>query len=129
MILDTNALVALLKGVSEANEALLRLEEIDDELSTTIISAYELIRGAYVSSTPEKNLAEVQDLLSNIQVLDLTLQACVEASKIYRELRKSGRLIGENDILIAGIVKACAGTLLTRDAHFKLVEGLDTMKW
>jgi tRNA(fMet)-specific endonuclease VapC len=129
LILDTNALVALLKGVPEANEAFRRLEEIGDELSTTIISAYELIRGAYVSSTPEKNLVEVQDLLSNMQVLDLTLQACVEASKIYRELRKSGRLIGENDILIAGIAKASAGTLLTRDAHFKLVEGLDTMKW
>jgi predicted nucleic acid-binding protein len=122
-------LVALLKGVSEVNEALLRLEEIDDELSTTIISAYELIRGAYVSSTPEKNLAEVQDLLSNIQILDLTLQACEEASKIYRELRKNGRLIGEHDVLIAGIVKASAGTLLTRDSHFRIVEGLDTIKW
>jgi tRNA(fMet)-specific endonuclease VapC len=129
LILDTDALVALLKGVPEVNEALLRLEEINDEFSTTIIPAYELIRGAYVSSAPEKNLAEVQNLLSNMQVLDLTLQACVEASKIYRELRKSGRLIGENDVLIAGIVKASAGTLLTRDAHFKLVEGLDTMKW
>jgi tRNA(fMet)-specific endonuclease VapC len=129
LILDTNALVALLKGSPEANEAFHRLEETDNELSTTIISAYELIRGAYVSSTPEKNLVEVQDLLSSIQILDLTLQACEEASKIYRELRKMGRLIGENDVLIAGIVKASAGTLLTRDAHFKIVEGLDTMKW
>lgn len=129
MILDTNALVALLKGVPEANEAFRRLEEIGEELSTTIISAYELIRGAYLSSTPEKNLAEVQDLLSNMRILDLTLHACEEASKIYRELRKNGRLIGENDVLIAGIVKASAGTLLTRDAHFRLVEGLDTIKW
>jgi tRNA(fMet)-specific endonuclease VapC len=129
LILDTNALVALLKGVSEANEAFRRLEESNDEPSTTIISAYELLRGAYVSSNPEKNLAEVQELLSNMQILDLTLQACEEAAKIYRELRKKGRLIGENDVLIAGIVKASAGTLLTRDTHFKLVEGLDTMKW
>ena len=129
MILDTNALVALLKGMSDANETFRRLEETDNELSTTIISAYELIRGAYVSSTPEKNIAEVQDLLSNMQVLDLTLEACEEAAKIYRQLRKSGRLIGENDMLIAGIVKASSGTLLTRDAHFKIVDGLDTMKW
>jgi tRNA(fMet)-specific endonuclease VapC len=129
LILDTNALVALLKGMSDANETFRRLEETENELSTTIISAYELIRGAYVSSTPEKNIAEVQDLLSNMQVLDLTLEACEEAAKIYRQLRKSGRLIGDNDMLIAGIVKASSGTLLTRDAHFKIVEGLDTMKW
>ena len=105
------------------------MEETDNELSTTIISAYELIRGAYVSSTPEKNIAEVEDLLSNMHVLDLTLEACEEAAKIYRQLQKSGRLIGENDMLIAGIVKASSGTLLTRDAHFKIVDGLDTMKW
>jgi Predicted nucleic acid-binding protein, contains PIN domain len=129
MILDTNALVALLKGVPEANEALRRLEESDDELSTTIISAYELLRGAYVSSNPEKNLAEVQELLSNLQVYDLTIYSCEEAARIYRELRQNGRLIGENDLLIAGIVKASGGTLLTRDAHFKQVKGLNTIEW
>ena len=129
MILDTDALVGLLKGVPEADEALRRLEENDDEPATTIISAYELLRGAYISSNPEKNLAEIQDLLSNIQVLDFTLQACEEAAKIYRDLRKNGRLIGEHDVLIAGITKAFAGTLLTRDEHFKLVQGLNTKRW
>lgn len=129
MILDTNALVALLKGVPEANEALRRLEEDDDQIATTIISAYELLRGAYLSSNPEKNLAEVQELLSNLQILDLNLQACEEAAKIYRDLRKKGRLIGEYDVLIAGIAKALAETVLTRDAHFKLVQGLSTTRW
>jgi tRNA(fMet)-specific endonuclease VapC len=129
MILDTDALVALLKGLPEADEALRRLEENNNQISTTIISAYELLRGAYISSNPEKNLAEVRELLSNIQVIDLTLQSCEEASKIYRDLRKKGCLIGEYDILIAGIAKTLADIVLTRDAHFKLVQGLTSMEW
>jgi tRNA(fMet)-specific endonuclease VapC len=129
MILDTNVLVALLKGAPEANQALLRLEETSDEPATTIISAYELLRGAYISSNQEKNLTEVRELLSNMQVLDLTLQACEEAAKIYQYLRKKGHLIGEHDLLIAGIAKAFDGTLLTRDGHFKQIQGLKTMKW
>ena len=106
MILDTNALIALRKGEPDADKAILSLEEKDDQMSTTIISSYELLRGAYISSNPEKNLAEVQELMLNIEVLDLTLQACEEASKIYRDLRKKGCLIGEDDVLTAGIAKA-----------------------
>jgi len=129
LILDTDALVALLKGLPQADVALKRLEENDDQIATTIISAYELLRGAYISSNPEKNLAEVRELLSNMEVIDLTFQACEEAARIYRNLRKSGHLIGEDDVIIAGIAKASGGTLLTRDAHFKLVQGLNTMRW
>jgi predicted nucleic acid-binding protein len=129
VILDTDALIALLKGDPDAGKAIRSLEEKDDQVTTTIISAYELLRGAYISSNPEKNLAEVQEMLSNIEVLDLTLQACEEASKIYRDLRKEGCLIGEDDVLIAGIALTRAKAIVTRDAHFKLIPGINTVEW
>jgi len=129
VILDTDALIGLLKGEPDANKAIRRFEEKDDQIATTIISAYELLRGAYISSNPEKNLAEVQELLSNIEVLDLTMQACEEASKIYRDLRKKGCFIGEDDVLIAGIAQARAKTIVTRDAHFKLIQGIKIVGW
>jgi tRNA(fMet)-specific endonuclease VapC len=129
VILDTDALVALLKGEPAADEAIRRLEEKDDQVATTIISAYELLRGAYVSSEPERNLAEVHEVLSNTEILDLTLQACEEASKIYRDLRKKGCLIGENDVLIAGIAKTHAEVVMTRDAHFKLILAITAVEW
>ena len=129
MILDTDALISLMNGEPAADKAVRRLEEQEDQIVTTIISAYEIIRGAYISSNQEKNLAKVQDVLTNIPILDLTIQSCEEASKIHRELRKKGCLIGEFDVLIAGIAKANGETVLTRDAHFRLVEGLNTIKW
>ena len=129
MILDTDALISLMNGEPSADKAIRDLEEKENQIVTTIISAYELLRGAHISSNPEKNLARVQDVLSNIPILDLTLQACEEASKIYRDLREKGCLIGEYDVLIAGIAKAHAETVLTRDGHFKIVQGLNTIKW
>ena len=129
MILDTDLLIALLKGETDANKAMERLDENGERVATTILTAYELLRGAYISSKPEKNLAEVHELLTNIEVLDLTLQACEEASKIYRDLRKAGCLIGEFDTLIAAIAKTHAETLMTRDEHFALIRGINVEEW
>ena len=129
MILDTDILVALLKGKRDANEAMQSLQEKGDEISTTIISAYELLKGAYLSSKPKDNLAEVQELLSNIHVLDLTLQACEEASKIYQDLKQAGNLIGEFDVLIAAIARTYEGTIISRDEHFKFINGIKVTKW
>jgi tRNA(fMet)-specific endonuclease VapC len=118
-----------LKGKRDANEAMHDLQEKGDEAATTIISAYELLKGAYLSSKPNDNLAEVQDLLSNIHVLDLTQKACEEASVIYRDLRKTGSLIGEFDVLIAAIVRTYDETIMTRDEHFAFIQGIKVTGW
>ncbi len=129
LILDTDILVALLKGKRDANEAMQGLQEKGDAAATTIISAYELLKGAYLSSRPKDNLAEVQELLSNIHVLDLTQKACEEASVIYRDLRKTGSLIGEFDVLIAAIVRTYDETIMTRDEHFAFIRGTKVTEW
>ena len=129
MILDTDVLIALLNGEPNAKNAIEHLEENGEKAATTIITVYELLRGAYISTNHERNLAEVQDLLSNIEILNLTIQACEEASKIYRDLRRAGRLIGEFDTLIAAIVKMHSEAVMTRDEHFSLIQGIDIVEW
>jgi len=56
-------------------------------LKTTIITAYELLKGAAISSKPQENLKIVKDLLSNIIILTLDYGSCEEASEIYSKLR------------------------------------------
>ena len=118
-----------MQGKEDAHKAMQDLEEKNAGIATTIISAYELFKGANISSRPERNLAKIQDLLSNIEILDLTLQACEEASNIYREMMKTGRLIGEFDVLIAAIAKTNVEAILTRDKHFKCIKGLEIVNW
>ena len=122
-------LIALMQGKEDAQKAMQGLEDKDDRVATTIISAYEILKGADISSRPERNLTKVQNLLSNIEVLDLTMQACQEASVVYREMERAGCLIGEFDVLIAAIAKTNGEAVLSRDKHFKSVKGLKLINW
>jgi tRNA(fMet)-specific endonuclease VapC len=128
-ILDTDILVALLKGAPDATEKIRKLEEKSERVSTTVITAYELLKGASISSNPQENLMKVEDAISSLQVLDLSLKACKEASKIYGALRKTGSVIGEFDILIAAIARTYDETIITRDTHFKLIRGTKLIEW
>jgi len=56
--------------------------------------------------------------------MELSPEACAEAARIYCELKDSGNLIGEFDILIAAIAKTNHEPLLTYDQHFKAIDGL-----
>jgi predicted nucleic acid-binding protein len=129
LILDTDILIALLKGKSDANKTVQMLEDKGESVATSVVSVYELLKGAHLSSKSQENIAEVQDLLSNIDVLDLTLESCNEASQIYKELARNGNLSGEFDVLIAGIAKANNETIVTRDEHFQRISGLRTNEW
>jgi len=120
-ILDSDILIAILKGRPEAIQKITKLEEEGDPLSTTIITAYELLKGAYLSRSSEETLAKVTNAISEIQVLNLTIKSCEEASKIYRDLKKKGHMVGEFDILIAAIARTNDQTLITRDEHFELI--------
>ncbi|MDG6996340.1 MAG: type II toxin-antitoxin system VapC family toxin [Nitrososphaerota archaeon] len=129
VVLDTDIIVGLLKGNSEAIDEVRRLEENGESLSTTLITAYELMKGAYISSKPDENLARVQDSISTLRVLELSLVACEEAAKIYRQLKEKGVLIGEFDVLIAATAISNDEPLMTRDTHFRSIKGTRIIKW
>jgi tRNA(fMet)-specific endonuclease VapC len=129
VVLDTNIMVSLLKDVEGAKEKIGSLERSGERISTTAISVYELLKGAQISSRSEENLARVRELLSSLRVLGLSIGACEQASKIYRELRHRGKMIGEFDILIASIVMTYDEKLVSNDVDFKKVRDLKVMNW
>jgi tRNA(fMet)-specific endonuclease VapC len=120
-ILDTDIIVALLKGTPDAIQKITSIEEKGEPISTTIVTVYELLKGAYLSLWCEENLGKVTDAISNMQILDLTFNACEEAAKIYKELKNKGTIVGEFDTLIAAITRANNEELVTRDEHFELL--------
>ena len=127
-ILDTTVMVALLNGKPDTVKKINELQEKNDQIAITIITAYELLKGAYLSSRRKENLLNVTEAISNLQILDLSPEACIEAAEIYSELKTAGQLIGEFDILIAAIAKTNDEAILTHDQHFKSIKGLKLMK-
>ena len=118
-IADTDVLIDFLAGKGEADavERLLR----HGALRTTVISRFELLSGAKNA----KQLARLVQLLEAVPSLGLDDAAADAASEIRRSLERSGNPIGMADSLIAGIVTANGGTLLTRNRrHFERIPGM-----
>ena len=128
-VLDTDILVGLLKNDPEATGKIRMLQDSGDKITTTMVTAYELVKGAHVSSRADENLAKLYETLASLMILELSFGASDEAARIYRDLRDRGKMIGEFDILIAGTVKFNAETLVTRDEHFKRIPALKTVSW
>jgi len=101
----------------------------EGRITITIVTAYEILKGAYLSSDREYNLKNAKAAISSMQVLDLSSDACEEASRIFCELKKSGTMISEFDILIAAIAKINGEAILSRDQHFRSIKGIDLVQF
>lgn len=101
-------------------------EEVDGlassgHVSTTIINHYELLKGA---ESGEEQTA-VANVLSNLRIHALDSASVTESSVIFKMLKKRGKAIPEQDILIAGLAISKKEQLITRDRHFKEIIGLE----
>jgi tRNA(fMet)-specific endonuclease VapC len=128
-VLDTSVVVSLLKGTPDAAKNLQALQDTNQRIALTVITAYELLKGANLSSRRQDNLSDVKNILSSVEMLDLSYDATLEAAQIYAELKETGRKIGELDILIAAIAKTNGEDILTRDRHFEIIPGVKLRKW
>ena len=120
IIADTDVLIDFLNG-REPSASRIALELEHGTLSTTATTRFELLAGAN-SARPQKL---VRALLDAVPALPLDAEAADRAAEVRRALEKQGTPIGMGDSLIAGIVLANQGVLLTRNTkHFERVQGL-----
>ena len=128
--LDTDYLVALLRGDADAQGRAEKMDEEDAKKSTTPVNAFELFLGAYLSERRKANLTVVRELLSNLELLEFDLRSCEEAGSIAAGLMTRGEPIGVRDSMIAGIASRFEETMLTRNIeHFSRVKELRVEKW
>ena len=124
-LLDTNIAVALLAGEEGVRAAL-------NQSGLTFLSSIvlgELFYGARKSARSASNLARVEELTAKFVVLNCDVSTARHYGKIRELLRAKGRPIPENDIWIAAHAQQYELTLVTRDAHFRAVEGIRIEVW
>ena len=120
IIADTDVLIDFLAG-HEPSASRVALELERGALRTTAITRFELLAGARTA----RQEAVVRRLFEAVPSLPLDVHAADQAAAVRRALEKRGTPIGMGDSLIAGIVIAANGILLTRNVkHFECVEGL-----
>jgi tRNA(fMet)-specific endonuclease VapC len=128
-LLDTNIIIHFLKGNTEIREKIHKVLLEGKEIFINAISYYEVKRGLLPKSSAGK-LARFEELCSKsgLALLD-TLDILDTAAGIYLDLRQRGKLINDADILIASIAITKNLTLVTDDADFKRIKGLEIENW
>ena len=128
--LDTSVLVALIRKDQAAIEGLTAEAERGGTVSTTTVSLCELYSGAYGSKEPQKELAKVQGLVSNLGLLELDAGAARRYGELVNDAALKRAPIGDFDLIIASIALEREERLVTRNVkHFSRVPGLLTEQW
>jgi len=113
--LDTSVIIDFLAG-DEKIVALVKEASEKENVRTTTITEYELLRHKIKI---RKQAAE--KFLSAVTVCPFDSASARKAASLFEKLTKTGKMINENDLLIAGIVLANDDVLLTRDEKFAKV--------
>ena len=124
-LLDTNIVVALFAEDSSVQQSLLKAEQVF--VPSIVIG--ELYYGAQKSLRREENIVRVDEFAAASSVLGPTIATAKEYGEIKNALFNKGHPIPENDIWIAALTKQHGITLVTRDEHFKEVDGIVIETW
>jgi tRNA(fMet)-specific endonuclease VapC len=122
-LVDTDWIIDSIASIGTARTTLERLSP--NGLAVSIITLGELYEGAYASDNPENRLATFQQFLNGFVVLGLTDAIMHTFAKTRAQLRRSGNIIPDMDLLIASTARTFDLTLLTRNIrHFERVPDL-----
>jgi tRNA(fMet)-specific endonuclease VapC len=125
ILLDTNIVIQLFKG----NPSVTTSFETYSSINIPFAVLGELYLGAYRSSNPKKHIHQVNDFLSDCNILIADDETANNYALIKTELLNKGKPIPENDIWIAAVAKQYNLTLITRDKHFKEIAAIKIENW
>ncbi len=127
--IDTNIIIYLLKGLYP--NILSRFNEVPSFLiSIPDIVIAEIEYGARKSKNYDKTINIYNSFIERFEIERFDEKACKEYGIIRSQLEKKGELIGPNDLIIASIVKANKGILVTHNVkEFSKVDGLLIEDW
>lgn len=124
-LLDTNIVISLFAEDKHVYTKLKKAREI--YLPAIVIG--ELYYGAYHSTRKDENLKKIDDFKTEVAILSCDEFSAKFYGQIKSQLRKKGAPIPENDLWIAAIAIQYDLILVTRDGHFKYIDGLSLEKW
>ncbi len=115
-MLDTDICSFILK---RSNEVVLRRLKVvpPSDVSISVITQSELLYGVEWSPRRDQDAAAVAAFLRHVAVLDLSEAAAPHYAEIRAALRKSGEMIGANDLFIAAHARSIGAILVTNNTR------------
>ena len=127
--LDTNICAFILNGkYPKLNERYLECDKRKIKIPSVVL--FELLYGAEKSQRRERNLANIQIFVSELEIVSFNIKAAEIAGTIRADLEKIGQPIGGYDLMIASIALANDGIVVTNNIReFSRVNGLSVEDW
>lgn len=127
-MLDTNIVIYVIKR--RPLEVLTTFNTHAGQLCISAITLSELLHGAEKSAQSEKNLRQVEDFTSRLEVLSYDPKAAAHYGDIRADLERTGTPVGINDLHIAGHARSQGLVLVTNSMkEFEQVKGLRLENW
>ena len=123
--MDTNVAIAVLNGDPDVSS---RWSSVESAILPVPVLG-ELLYGARRSSRRMGNENDVRALARSMELTVCDEEVCSHYARVKEALARAGRPIPENDLWIAACVFAAEATLVARDAHFSVIEGLACEQW
>jgi tRNA(fMet)-specific endonuclease VapC len=129
IFLDTNIISYYFNADNTVKERMLEAIDNDEEICTTVINIYEILKGFRWKNNKRKE-NQFKEFLEDIGIFTIDDKVINIASDLYAALRKKGKTIGDADIFIAAIVIKNNGTLISNNTkHYEDIEQLNLMNW
>src|SRR5579863_9388151 len=127
-LLDTNTVSYIIKGNRpRVRERLLRV--VMAELGISVITEAELLFGLARRPGATKLKIVVEEFLLRVKVLPWNSEAAQQYSQIRAALEQAGEPMGNLDLMIAAQALALDLVLVSSDAVFRRVKGLEIEDW
>ena len=128
-MLDTDICSYVMK---RSHDALLRrLQKVPvSDVCVSVVTKSELLYGVEVSPRRQQDEAALNAFLNYVEVLDFPDNASSHYAQIRAQLKKSGKMIGANDLFIAAHARSLGLTLVTHNTQeFRRVHRLAIEDW
>jgi len=108
-----------------------RLQKVPvSDVCVSVVTKSELLYGVEVSPRRQQDEAALNAFLNYVEVLDFPDNASSHYAQIRAHLKKSGRMIGANDLFIAAHARSLGLTLVTHNTQeFRRVNRLAIEDW
>ena len=125
-LIDTSVLIESERGGLDLEKFLSAFPEEDWMISSVTVS--ELLHGGLRTTVPAnraRRLRFAEETIRRFPVLTFDLLAARTHARIWAELARRGRMVGERDLLIASTAISLDYSVATRDLRsFPMVPGL-----
>ncbi|MCQ2321694.1 MAG: PIN domain-containing protein [Bacteroidales bacterium] len=125
---DTNIVSYILEKRTEIVSKFSELAK-DNEIKIPSIVYYEILRGLLYRDANRRQIA-FDRFCNFFGIAELTQTSLQQAACIYAELKKSGNIIEDDDILIGASALDQKATLITNNSkHLGRIPGLKILEW